>query len=134
MVSNDNGALDFTRLGENEVTQRGPMVIWAYDLTPEGTVGDRREFVNFAPFDSADGLIADMSRAMSMPPSAAPMRPASMSSTPKARNSPSSPQAIFCRPTWPSVAAQDANLLYVTAGGSLYQIRMNAEGFHLPSP
>ena len=28
---------------------------------------------------------------------------------------------------------KDANLLYITAGNSLYQIRLNAKGYHLPA-
>lgn len=133
VVSNDNGALDFTRLGDDEVTQRGSMVIWAYALTPEGTVGERREFVNFAPFDSADGLIADVDGNVY-----AAVRRAD---APGIYVYNSGGKELAFIPTGdilPTNLAfgrgENANLLYVTAGGALYQIRMEAEGFQLPSP
>ncbi len=132
VVSNDNGALDFTRLGEDELTQRGPMVIWAYDLTPEGTVGERREFVNFAPFDSADGLVADVDGNVY-----AAVRRADAPGI-YAYNTAGKELAFI--PTGDILPTNlafgrddDANLLYVTAGGALYQIRLNARGYQLPS-
>ncbi|MGI9492985.1 MAG: SMP-30/gluconolactonase/LRE family protein [Geminicoccaceae bacterium] len=131
VVSNDNGALDFTRLGEEELTQRGPMVIWAYELTSEGTVGERREFVNFAPFDSADGLAADVNGNVY-----AAVRRADAPGIYAFNNEGKELAYIPTGDILPTNLAfgrgDDANLLYVTAGGALYQIRLNAEGFHLP--
>jgi len=132
VVSNDNGTLDFTRLGESEVTQRGPMMIWAYALNPDGTVGDRREFINFAPFDSADGLVADVDGNVY-----AAVRRADAPGI-YAYNSEGKELAFI--PTGdilPTNLAfgrgERSNLLYVTAGGALYQIQLNAEGYQLPS-
>lgn len=133
IVSNDNGALDFTRLGEDEVTQRGPMVIWAYDLTPEGTVGDRREFINFAPFDSADGLVADVDGNVYAAVRRADAPGIYVYNT-EGKELAYIPTGDILPTNLAFGRGEDKNLLYVTAGGALYQIRLNAEGFHLPSP
>ncbi len=133
VVSNDNGALDFTRLGENEVTQRGPMVIWAYDLTSDGTVGERQEFVNFAPFDSADGLIADVQGNVYAAVRRADA-PGIYVFNSEGKELAYIPTGDILPTNLAFGRGDDSNLLYVTAGGSLYQIRMNTEGFHLPSP
>ena len=132
VVSNDNGALDFTRLGETEATQRGPMVIWVYDLAPDGTASNRREFVDFAPFDSAGGLAADVNGNVY----AAVRRddaPGIYVYNTEGKELASIPTDTE---TLPSNLAfgrgDDASLLYMTAGGGLYQIRMNSQGYHLP--
>lgn len=133
VVSNDNGALDFTRLGEEELTQRGPMVIWAYELTPEGSVGERSEFVNFAPFDSADGLAADVDGNVY----AAVRRsdaPGIYAFNAEGKELAYIPTGDILPTNLAFGRGDDSNLLYVTAGGALYQIRLNARGYHLPSP
>ena len=131
VVSNDNGALDFTRLGETEATQRGPMVIWAYDLAPDGTTSNRREFVDFAPFDSADGLVADVNGNVY----AAVRRsdaPGIYAYNTEGKELAFIPTGEMLPTNLAFGRGEDSNLLYVTAGGALYQIRMNSEGFHLP--
>lgn len=131
VVSNDNGALDFTRLGETEATQRGPMVIWAYDLAPDGSAGNRREFVDFAPYDSAGGLAADVNGNVY-----AAVRRADAPGVYVYNTEGKELASIPTGDTLPSNLAfgrgENANLLYVTAGNGLYQIRMNVQGYHLP--
>ncbi|MEL6961766.1 MAG: SMP-30/gluconolactonase/LRE family protein [Pseudomonadota bacterium] len=132
VVSNDNGALDFTRLGDDEATQRGPMVIWAYDLAEDGTTSNRREFVNYAPFDSAGGLAADTNGNVyaAVRRADAPgiyvynVEGKELANIPTGDVLPSN--LAFGR-------GDDANLLYLTAGNALYQIRMESEGYQLPS-
>ncbi len=131
VVSNDNGALDFTRLGDNEATQRGPMVIWVYDLAEDGTTGNRREFVNFAPFDSAGGLAADtegnvyaaVRRADAPGIYVYNLEGKELAYIPTGDILPSN--LAFGR-------GEDANLLYLTAGNALYHVRMEKEGYQLP--
>ena len=131
VVSNDNGALDFTRLGETEATQRGPMVIWAYDLAEDGSAGNRREFVDFAPYDSAGGLAADVDGNVY-----AAVRRADAPGVYVYNTEGKELASIPTGETLPSNLAfgrnEDANLLYVTAGNGLYRIRMNSQGYHLP--
>lgn len=132
VVSNDNGALDFTRLGDTEATQRGPMVIWAYDLGPDGTASNRQEFVNFAPFDSAGGLAADANGNVY-----AAVRRADAPGIYVYNADGKELAYIPTGEVLPSNLAfgrgADANLLYITAGSALYQIRMNSQGYHLPN-
>ncbi len=133
VVSNDNGALDFMRLGDDEITQRGQMVIWAYDLTPEGQVGERREFINFAPFDSADGLTADTNGNVY----AAVRRsdaPGIYVYNREGKELAYIPTGDILPTNIAFGIGQTANILYVTAGGSLYRIRMESQGFQLPPP
>ncbi len=132
VVSNDNGALDFTRLGETEATQRGAMVIWAYDLSPEGTASNRREFVNFEPFDSADGLAADTAGNVY----AAVRRidaPGIYAYTPGGKELAFIPTGQILPTNLAFGRGQDSNLLYVTAGSGLYRIRLASQGYQLPT-
>ena len=131
VVSNDNGALDFTRLGETEVTQRGPMVIWAYDLAPDGSASNRREFVDYAPFDSAGGLAADVDGNVY----AAVRRsdaPGIYVYNPEGKELASIPTGDILPSNLAFGRGEDANLLYITAGNALYRIRMNSQGYELP--
>lgn len=131
VVSNDNGALDFTRLGDTETTQRGPMVIWSYDLAPDGTAGNRREFVDYAPYDSAGGLAADTEGNVY-----AAVRRADAPGVYVYNGEGKELAYIPTGDLLPTNLAfgrgANANLLYVTAAGSLFQIRMNSQGYHLP--
>ncbi|MGI9488026.1 MAG: SMP-30/gluconolactonase/LRE family protein [Geminicoccaceae bacterium] len=131
VVSNDNGALDFTRLRETEATQRGPMVIWAYDLAPDGTASNRREFVDFAPYDSADGLIADVSGNVYAAVRRADAPGIYVYNT-DGKELASIPTGEILPTNLAFGRGENANLLYVTAGNALYQIRLNSQGYHLP--
>ena len=131
VVSNDNGALDFTRLGDTEATQRGPMVIWVYDLAPDGTAGNRREFVNFAPYDSAGGLAADTNGNVYAAVRRADA-PGIYVYNADGKELASIPTGDILPSNLAFGRGDDANLLYVTAGNALYQIRMNSQGYQLP--
>lgn len=131
VVSNDNGALDFTRLGETEATQRGPMVIWAYDLSPDGTVGNRQEFVNYAPFDSAGGLAADTNGNVYAAVRRADAPGVYVYNT-EGKELASIPTGDILPSNLAFGRGENANLLYVTAGNGLYQIRLNSQGYQLP--
>ena len=34
-------------------------MLWAYDLADDGSVSNRREVINFAPYSGPDGMVAD---------------------------------------------------------------------------
>ncbi|MGI9436995.1 MAG: SMP-30/gluconolactonase/LRE family protein [Geminicoccaceae bacterium] len=131
VVSNDNGALDFTRLRDDEATQRGPMVIWAYDLDAEGRASNRREFVNFAPYDSADGLVADVDGNVYAAVRRADAPGIYVFNT-EGKELAYIPTGDVLPTNLAFARGVDSNRLYVTAGGALYQIQMNSNGFHLP--
>ena len=131
VVSNDNGALDFTRLGETEATQRGPMVIWAYSLAEDGSASDRREFVDFAPYDSAGGLAADVDGNVYAAVRRADAPGIYVYNT-EGKELASIPTDEILPSNLAFGRGEDANLLYVTAGNGLYRIRMNSQGYHIP--
>ena len=131
VVSNDNGALDFTRLRDTEATQRGPMVIWSYDLASDGTAGNRQEFVDYAPYDSAGGLAADVNGNVYAAVRRADAPGIYVYNT-DGKELASMPTGDILPSNLAFGRGEDANLLYVTAGNALYQIRLNVEGYHVP--
>ncbi len=132
VVSNDNGALDFTRLREGEATERGRMLIWAYDLAPDGTASNRRVFVDYEPHDSADGLVTDTDGNIYAAVRRADA-PGIYVYNADGKELASIPTGEIMPTNVGFGRGPDANVLYVTAGGELYRIRLNSEGYHLPA-
>ena len=131
IAPHDNGAFDFTRLGKNEKTKNGVMALFAYDLAPDGSVGNRRTVVNWTPNGGADDVTVDVDgniyaavrneEAPGVYIYAAQGKQLAYISTGKEL------------PTnldfgW----GDDGNLLYVTSGKGLYSIRLVKKGWHLP--
>lgn len=134
VVSNDNGTTGIGRLKSAgnmvlEPTRKGLMALMAYDLSPEGTAKFRKVLVDYTPFDGPDGLVCDMAgnlwvavRAENRPGIAV--------------YSPEGKELGFIKTELPTNVGfgrgQDANQLYITAGKSLYRMKVNAQGYHLP--
>jgi gluconolactonase len=131
VLAHDNGAHDF--LAKGETSQKGLMACLAYDLSPDGTVGKRRVVVDWLPNDGGDGMTADVDGNLyiAVRSEAAPGLYV---------YSPDGRQLAYVStgkelPT--NVAfgwGDDANLLYLTSGKSLYTVRMAKKGWHLPAP
>lgn len=131
VVSNDNGFLGFMQFQEGESSVKGPHLLQAYDLAPDGTVSNRRVLVDYAPDSGPDGLIADAKgnvyvaeRAESRPGIA--VRDANgkeLAFIPTGEEMPTN--VGFGR-------GADSNLLYITSGKSLYRIRLAVDGYQLP--
>jgi gluconolactonase len=135
VVSNDNGTTGIGRLKStgNKVDEpllKGRMALLAYDLSPEGTAKFRKVLVDYAPQDGPDGLVCDTEgnlwvavRAENRPGIAC--------------YSPDGKELGFIPTELPTNVGfgrgPDAKLLYITAGKSLYRIRTNREGYHLPA-
>ena len=106
------------------------MALMAYDLHEDGTATFRKTLVDYAPEDGPDGLVCDAQgnlvvavRAESRPGIcfyAADGKEIDYLETEVPTN------VGFGR-------GEDANLLYVTAGQSLYRIRVNTKGYQLPA-
>ena len=140
VVSNDNGATAIERLAKDEEAdgpvavaeplRKGHMALMAYDLHEDGTATFRKTLVDYAPEDGPDGLVCDAQgnlvvavRAESRPGIcfyAADGKEIDYLETEVPTN------VGFGR-------GEDANLLYVTAGQSLYRIRVNTKGYQLPA-
>ena len=140
VVSNDNGMTAIGRLfkpGSTEQPEsgdiplfKGRMALMAYDLAADGTAKFRKVLVDYSPQDGPDGLVVDTNgnlyvaeRALNRPGIGI--------------YSPAGKELAFIKTEVPTNVGfgrgKDANLLYITAGKSLFRIRLNAKGYHLPS-
>ncbi len=137
VVSNDNGATSIDRLAgpasQADKVQiplrKGAMALLAYDLATDGTAKFRQTLVDYSPQDGPDGLICDKEGCLYVAVRAE-NRPGICVYSPEGQELAYIPTVIptnvgFGRGT-------DRNLLYITAGKSLYQIRLNREGYQLP--
>jgi gluconolactonase len=135
VVSNDNGTTGIGRLKSEgntvlEPVRKGPMSLMAYDLAADGTAKFRKTLVDYAPEDGPDGLVCDVDGNLYVAVRAA-------NHLGIAVYSPDGKEIAFIPTEIPTNVGfgrgRDANLLYITAGKSLYRIRLNAKGYHLPA-
>ncbi len=147
VVSNDNGAVAFDRLPPETTYHKGRMALLAYDLHTDGTATFRKVLVDYWPEDGPDGLVADIhgniyvaERSMKRPGIAVrDPEGQELGFIPTDLKPIQNPDVVYL-PTELEIPTnvafgrgKDANLLYITAGKSLYSIRLNTEGYHLPS-
>jgi gluconolactonase len=130
VVSNDNGSTGIGRVPEEAPLHKGRMALLAYDLHADGTATFRETLVDYAPEDGPDGLVCDVEgnlyvavRAQSRPGIAV--------------YSPAGRELAFIATELPTNVGfgrgAEGRTLYITAGKSLYRIRLNREGYHLPA-
>tara|TARA_B100001123_G_scaffold422163_1_gene530719 strand:- start:2694 stop:3698 length:1005 start_codon:yes stop_codon:yes gene_type:complete len=131
VVSNDNGAVGFDRLPADATYHKGRMALLAYDLHDDGTASFRKILVDYWPEDGPDGLVVDVHGNLYVAERSV-KRPGIAVRNPDGKEVGFIPTEV---PTNVAFArGEDANLLYITAGKSLYSIRLNTEGYHLPTP
>jgi gluconolactonase len=134
VVSNDNGSTGLGRLSfkggkDQEPTRKGLMTLMAYDLAPDGTTKFRKTLVDYAPFDGPDGMVCD--------------KEGNLWVAVRAENrpgvyvySPDGKELAYVATEVPTNVGfgrgAESKTLYVTAGKSLYRIRVNKEGYQLP--
>lgn len=139
VVSNDNGGTAIDRLVATESSsqpdkgtiplRKGLMALQAYDLHADGSATFRKVLVDYSPFDGPDGLVCD--------------EEGNLYVAVRAENrhgivvySPEGKELAYIKTPVPTnvgfARGKDANLLYITAGNSLYRIRLNRRGYHLP--
>ena len=130
VVSNDNGTSGMFRLPADTPLRRGSMALLAYDLHSDGTAKFRKTLVDYAPEDGPDGLAVDTEgnlfvavRALS--------RPGIYVYNPEGRE--------LARVTTPVLPTNvgfgrgvERSTLYITAGGNLYRVKTNKQGYELP--
>ena len=97
------------------------MALFAYDLAPDGTAKFRKVLVNYAPQDGPDGLSSDVEGNLYVAVRDE-TRPGIYVYSPRAKSwRTSRPRS---RPTSASAAGTESRTLYITAGKSLYRIRL----------
>ncbi len=138
VVSNENGGTAIERLatGEEQADKvsaplrKGLMALLAYDLAEDGTAKFRKTLVDYAPYDGPDGLVVDKDGNLYVAVRAE-NRPGICVYSPEGK------ELAYIKTEIPTNVGfgrgKDANLLYITAGSSLYRIRVNREGYQLPS-
>lgn len=130
VVSNDNGSAGIERLSADTPVRKGNMALMAYDLADDGTAKFRKTLVDYAPFDGPDGLVVD--------------KQGNLYVAVRAENrpgicvySPDGKELAYIKTEVPTNVGfgrgADAKLLYITAGTSLFRIRLNREGYQLPA-
>jgi gluconolactonase len=138
VVSNDNGASGFERLSTGTATQadkvdaplrKGHMALMAYDLAADGTAKFRKTLVDYAPFDGPDGLVVDKQGNLYVAVRAE-NRPGICVYSPEGK------ELAYIQTEVPTNVGfgrgADSKVLYITAGSSLFRIRLNREGYQLP--
>jgi gluconolactonase len=138
VVSNDNGATGFERLSKGSQSQadkvdtplrKGLMALLAYDLHPDGSAKFRKLMVDYAPYDGPDGLVCDVEGNLYVA-IRAENRPGIYVYSPQGK------ELDYIKTEVPTNVGfgrgKEGKTLYITAGKSLYRIRLNREGYHLP--
>jgi gluconolactonase len=134
VVSNDNGTTGIGRLKSEgnktlEPTKKGAMTLMAYDLAADGSAKFRKTLVDYAPQDGPDGLVCDK---------AGNLYVAVRDETKPGIYvySPEGKELAYIKTEVPTNVGfgrgSEAKTLYITAGKSLYRIKLNAEGYQLP--
>jgi gluconolactonase len=139
VVSNDNGSMGIEKLQRgtgadaNKIItplRKGAMTLMAYDLSPAGEAKFRKVLVDYAPYDGPDGLVVDKEGNLYVAVRAE-NRPGICVYSPDGKELAYIPTEV---PTNVGFGrGKDANLLYITAGSSVYRIRINREGYQLPA-
>jgi gluconolactonase len=130
VVSNDNGTTGIGRLPDKTPTYKGQMALLAYDLAEDGSAKFRKVFVNYAPQDGPDGLCADVEGNLYVAVRDE-TRPGIYVYSPMGK------ELAHIKTEIPTNVGfgrgSESRTLYITAGKSLYRIRLNKEGYQLPA-
>lgn len=138
VVSNDNGSTGFDRLGKPDPKQadkvtapqrKGYMALMAYDLAADGTAKFRKTLVDYAPQDGPDGLVMDKDGNLYVAVRAED-RPGICVYDAEGK------ELAYLKTEVPTNVGfgrgADSKLLYITAGASLFRVKTNRDGYHLP--
>jgi gluconolactonase len=135
VVSNDNGTTGIGRLKSEgnktlEPTKKGAMTLSAYDLAADGTAKFRKTLVDYAPQDGPDGLVCDKDGNLYVAVRDE-TRPGIVVYSPEGK------ELAYIKTEMPTNVGfgrgTESTTLYITAGKSLYRIKLNAEGYQLPA-
>src|SRR5262245_32628131 len=130
VVSNDNGNTGIGRLPMGTPAKKGSMTLLAYDLAADGTAKFRKTLVDYAPQDGPDGLVCDKDGNLYVAVRDE-TKPGIYVYSPEGK------ELAYIKTEMPTNVGfgrgAEAKTLYITAGKSLYRIKLNAEGYQLPA-
>ncbi|WP_397569950.1 SMP-30/gluconolactonase/LRE family protein [Schlesneria sp. T3-172] len=136
VVTNDNGSFAVEGAGKGDVStekvalRKGSMALLAYDLSEDGTAKFRKTLVDYAPYDGPDGMVVDQDGNLYVAVRAE-NRPGICVYNPEGKELAYIPTEV---PTNVGFGrGNEAKTLYITAGTSLYRIRVNRAGYQLPA-
>lgn len=130
VVSNDNGSFGIEREPMDLPVAKGRMSLQAYDLPADGTATFRETLVDYFPEDGPDGLVVD--------------REGNIYAAARDQTQPGvhiySPKGEFLAYIPTEIPTNvgfgrgaESRTLYITAGKSLYRIKVNKDGYQLPA-
>jgi gluconolactonase len=130
VVVNDNGHFGIGQIPKDAPVRKGMMALLAYDLHSDGTAKFRKVLVDYAPQDGPDGLVVDKQGNLYVAVRDE-TRPGIYVYSPEGK------ELGYIKTELPTNVCfgrgADSHTLYITAGHSLYRIRLNAEGYQLPA-
>lgn len=129
VVSNDNGSFGIERDPMDLPVAKGRMALQAYDLAADGTATFRATLVDYAPQDGPDGLVVDVD---------GNIYAAARDLTKPGVHvySPTGELLAYIATEVPTNVGfgrgAESKTLYITAGKSLYRIKVKRSGYQLP--
>lgn len=126
--SNDSGS--FKAIPDELPTYKGRMALLAYDLLSDGSATFRNTVVDYTPQDGPDGFEVDVEGNLYVA-----VRDRDRFGV--CIYSPEGTELVYIKtPELPTNVAfgrgKSSKILYITAGGGLYRIRVAIDGYHLP--
>lgn len=126
--SNDSGS--FRAMPDELPTYKGRMALLAYDLSSDGRATFRNTVVDYTPQDGPDGFEVDVEGNLYVA-----VRDRDRFGV--CIYSPEGKELVYIKtPELPTNVAfgrgKSSKILYITAGGGLYRIRVAIDGYHLP--
>jgi gluconolactonase len=130
VVTNDNGSFGIGRLPKEAPLAKGWMALLAYDLHADGTAKYRKVLVDYAPQDGPDGLCSDVEGNLYVA--------VRDETRPGIRvYNPAGKELAYIKTELPTNVCfgrgAESRTLYITAGHSVYRIRLNKVGYQLPA-
>lgn len=129
VVSNDNGSFAIGATPKEAPLKKGPMTLMAYDLAADGSAKFRKVLVNYAPQDGPDGLVVDVEGNLYVAVRDE-TRPGVYVYSPEGK------ELAYIKTELPTNVCfgreAERSTLYITAGKSLYRIKLGREGYELP--
>jgi gluconolactonase len=129
VISNDNGSFAIGGLPKDAPLLKGRMALLAYNLAPDGSAKFRKVLVDYAPQDGPDGMVCDKDGNLYVAVRDE-TRPGVYVYSPGGK------ELAYIKTELPTNVGfgrgAESRTLYITAGHSLYRIRLGREGYQLP--